>query len=1327
MSWRRVLVSIAGLLGIAIVVSMVVFLFVVLPSEWFRERLRQTLISRAYAATGGKLTFQSLTIDPRRLEFRISGIVFRGTEPIDHRPLFSAERLELKLRLVSWVRRDFNVEWIRLEKPEFSLQVAEDGTTNLPRPPRPVARQDVIQILLRLAARRFETQKGAFYLNDRRFDLDLEARELVVQARYDWKSNAYWGEVRSGPVRLMALKSSWPAIALSARWQLRQGAIDLPAFLVKLPAGSQITGQGTVALYPSTVARMNVSARLLARDLAGRLQFPYRLGDRGEIDYQGSVILGGEERYQLAGSLAAQDLRIQAGQLQIPVARASAQVRLRPAELSWQQLEARLYGGKLQGEGQLSNWKELVFRGRLQNARLDAIARAAGYRTLPWTGLVSARFDIRPDRLGNPSGWASVYIQPQGPGIPLFAHLELGLDFARQQVQLRSAKMSWATTGIEAQATGKDQIRWALQSSDLQDLKPAAELLGFGWADLNQVKLAAAPIQAEGSLAGLSDKPVISARLRVGTVQIDRWQLGNVTIEAELNPHYLAIRQVRAEWAGGKLAGRLGMELHRYRPTRLSQLTGSLRLDGVELAAASQPLDWKSPVEGTLYGSLKFSGTYEKPDVRATLEARKPAWGQDRFERLWVEARATKGELEILQARLSSKAGELTLSGYYRFGTSDPRTGRLEVRLDVPKWRLSGLQVFRQTAPELDGIARGNARFTLELTNGQPRLDNLQGEAAVSEITLRGRKIGQAVLEAGTGRRILRLVASAKLGETVTKALAEWSLSGDNLGLGQLEFQGLTLETLQALGLFGGGQATPPARVVMDGEIGFSGPIMEPKKWRGVARVSRFELVPTSSEGRPWPELTLRNDGPWLFEIEPARLRVESARLVSERANVEVDGVVAFDRKRPWNVHASGKVDLGALQYWNPDLKASGIAQLDVTVRGPLLQPEVTGKLVFSGASFYLANLPMGLSEATGVVRFDRSRAYLEKFTANAGGGTLQLSGSLSFAGGQWVYQLHAEGKSIRIRYPESVSTVLDASLDLTGSSQRSLLSGEVTIQRAAADPNLDVASLLSRLGRTSPPGTVMHPFLAGMQFDVRVRTGGEAEVLTSLTRDVGVEADLRLRGGPSRPVLLGRVTIHRGEIIFLGNKYSIARGEIRFFNPARIEPVVAMDLETRIRGYTVSISFSGPINRLSFSYRSDPPLQLQEILALLTVGRPPAETTVRASDSGSLSFLEAGANSLISQALATPISQRLQRLFGVSRIKIDPKLSGLDNTPETYLTVEQQLSRDITVTYVTNLSRTQQQVVRVEWNFSPNWSLLAVRDSNGVFGVDFLYRRSLR
>jgi translocation and assembly module TamB len=60
-------------------------------------------------------------------------------------------------------------------------------------------------------------------------------------------------------------------------------------------------------------------------------------------------------------------------------------------------------------------------------------------------------------------------------------------------------------------------------------------------------------------------------------------------------------------------------------------------------------------------------------------------------------------------------------------------------------------------------------------------------------------------------------------------------------------------------------------------------------------------------------------------------------------------------------------------------------------------------------------------------------------------------------------------------------------------------------------------------------------------------------------------------------------------------------------------------------------------------------------------------------------------------------------------------------------LTLEQQVSNDITLTYITNLARSDQQIVRVEWDFSKQWSVVALRDENGALGVDFQYRKRFK
>jgi translocation and assembly module TamB len=400
-----------------------------------------------------------------------------------------------------------------------------------------------------------------------------------------------------------------------------------------------------------------------------------------------------------------------------------------------------------------------------------------------------------------------------------------------------------------------------------------------------------------------------------------------------------------------------------------------------------------------------------------------------------------------------------------------------------------------------------------------------------------------------------------------------------------------------------------------------------------------------------------------------------------------------------------------------------------MTMRGPLAEPQVDGRVELHNASVYIRDLPNGVDQANGLILFDRSRATIQNLSGVSGGGSISFeSGSfVGFRGPALVYRLQATARQVRYRSPEGISVTANATLSLVGTSESSVLSGSVVVVRAAFNPRTDVGSLLATTARPVSAPAAPNEYLRGIQFDVRISSSRNLEVETSLTHNIQADANLRLRGTPERLVILGGVLVNSGEIEFFGNKYTISRGDVNFYNPAKIEPLIDMDLETRVRGITVDISFSGPLNKLKFSYRSDPPLETNEIISLLAVGRTPSETGGLASaQTTSTGYVSTGGDLLLGQAIA-PATGRLQRFFGVGHIKLDPQLADITSVPQARLTWEQQISPDVTVTYITNLARTDQQIIRLEWDLGRQWSAVALRDENGVFGIDFQYRKRFK
>ena len=57
-----------------------------------------------------------------------------------------------------------------------------------------------------------------------------------------------------------------------------------------------------------------------------------------------------------------------------------------------------------------------------------------------------------------------------------------------------------------------------------------------------------------------------------------------------------------------------------------------------------------------------------------------------------------------------------------------------------------------------------------------------------------------------------------------------------------------------------------------------------------------------------------------------------------------------------------------------------------------------------------------------------------------------------------------------------------------------------------------------------------------------------------------------------------------------------------------------------------------------------------------------------------------------------------------MTRLKIDPTLTGLtgvENNPQARLTIEQQVTPEITFTYITDVTSSDPLVMQVEWAFS--------------------------
>jgi len=322
-------------------------------------------------------------------------------------------------------------------------------------------------------------------------------------------------------------------------------------------------------------------------------------------------------------------------------------------------------------------------------------------------------------------------------------------------------------------------------------------------------------------------------------------------------------------------------------------------------------------------------------------------------------------------------------------------------------------------------------------------------------------------------------------------------------------------------------------------------------------------------------------------------------------------------------------------------------------------------------------------------------------------------------------FNVTAQGEDVRLRYPPGMSSTANADLRFSGTSNGAVVSGELQITRFSLSPGFDFGAYLAG-NRQSSVLTGSDSLLNKIKFDLHIYTAPDLRFDSSLARVSG-DADLRLRGTMAKPVLLGRTNIQEGQIFFNGAKYELERGDISFTNPVKIDPVLDLAASIRVRDYDIEIGFHGTSDKLNVTYRSEPPLPQADIIALLALGRTQEESAQMGASQSA--FTQEASSAILGQAINATVSNRVQKLFGVSRIKIDPQAPGTETS--TYqgpqVTIEQQVSNKLTLTYVQPVSQTTQQTIQGEYNVTRNVSIVAVRDQNGVFALDIRIRHRKR
>ena len=177
----------------------------VVQTDWFRNFVRQKIITATEEATGGRVEIGSFSFDWTKLRVIVIGFVIHGNEPAGSPPFVRVARIELDLRLFTRLASPFDLAYLGADRPEVHVIVFPDGLTNVPTPKQKTASNTTaLETVVDLAVHHFELTNGVVSLNSQQQSLNVRADNLRAQLWYDLLKRGYAGQFSLQPVYVVA-------------------------------------------------------------------------------------------------------------------------------------------------------------------------------------------------------------------------------------------------------------------------------------------------------------------------------------------------------------------------------------------------------------------------------------------------------------------------------------------------------------------------------------------------------------------------------------------------------------------------------------------------------------------------------------------------------------------------------------------------------------------------------------------------------------------------------------------------------------------------------------------------------------------------------------------------------------------------------------------------------------------------------------------------------------------------------------------------------------------------------------------------------------------
>lgn len=906
--------------------------------------------------------------------------------------------------------------------------------------------------------------------------------------------------------------------------------------------------------------------------------------------------------------------------------------------------------------------------------------------------------------------------------------------FNVERANLRTDASELTATGRFSFETDDSDLNLNLASTDGTELQRIVNSSGF-FPEVEEeferygIELAG-KLDFNGTLRGKLTKPNVEGQASVEQFIMGGRELGALSARLNITPDIINVTDGKlTEADGGGIqfalnAPRTGENnitleatLDRADAGNLIGILNVARNKGSGTSEGNLALSKVQNLQSDLSGRISVRGIPDKMDGNADLRFSKGSINGEPFESILARAtfNGSTVNLENVDARFD--AGQVTAKG-----TVDTKTLAFNLEAvgnNIQLDKLRSLARGRGNLPRVTGTANLNARASGVFTDFSTYQVTFDGTGR--DVTINGKPAGELTLVGRTENQQLNVTFTTGLLGQPQVARANLNLADEKLPVTiETNLAGADLTQLFAVFL-------PPDSVRVTGRatgsLRVTGNLTDEDgnlSTTGLQGAAEFTDLTVFVE-----DIQLSASSPLLVKFKSNEIFFEKTQFTGPGTNIVFGGTAAIGEGGRQSLTVDGKLNLRALNGISPNIFLSGTADVAVRVGGTYEQPRLNGTASLTDASIstLIADERLAFQNIKGRVLFNSNQAQIDSLTGTIGGGRVGITGGALLAGfTPSRFRLSVNADDVTVPFPEGFRTTADANLEvggsLAGAQPATIVSGTVNLRRTEYTQDIELADLINQRGEASlTEGEGDSAFVTTTQLDLRVE-GRDALIVRNNLADAVGSVSLRVVGPVEDPVVSGRITATSGTLNFRRDRYEITRAMIDL--PARrdADPILNIQAEAEIRGYTVVATMTGPLSQPNIALRSDPALPQTDVVSLVLTGN------LSTGEAGTSTLAQTGlgtAASLLTDSLINaPARRATDKLFGLNRFEIDPLITGRGGaSPTARLTVGRQINKNLSITYSTNVTADQNQVLAVEYRVSNRLSFVAQYEQGSVNGFN--------